>query len=108
MDDSVIDSLIIPGHPSRLCLGESNNGYFINAGVITEFDSQNMQIVNDSLVAGNFYGLNYDPVSQMIYALDPKDYFSQNGEMIIFDKSGMELGRHEVGLIPGTIAFYSK
>jgi YVTN family beta-propeller protein len=108
MNDSVIDSLIIPGHPSRLCLGEGDNGYFINGGAITEFDTQNMRIVNDTIVAGNFYGLNYDPVSQMIYALDPKDYFSQNGEMIIFGKSGMEFGRHEVGLIPGTLAFYSK
>jgi len=67
-----------------------------------------MQAVDSSLATGNFYGLNYDPVSQKIYALDPKDYFSQNGEMIIFDKSGLEETRYEVGLIPGTLAFYSK
>jgi len=106
--DVVIDSIIMQSHPSRLCLTEDYNGYFINSGSITEFNCNNMVIVDSSLVTGNFYGLNYDPVSQKIYALDPKDYFSQNGEMIIFDKSGVEETRYEVGLIPGSIAFYSK
>ena len=32
--DTIIDSLIIAGHPSRLCLGSNNNGYFIGAGTI--------------------------------------------------------------------------
>lgn len=107
-DDSVSDSLVVQSHPSRLCLTEQGHGYFINSGAITEFDALSMQIVDSSLVRGNFYGLNFDPVWQLIYALDPKDYFSQNGEMIIFNKSGLEQGRYEVGLIPGTIAFYSK
>ncbi len=108
IDDSIIDSLIVQSHPRRLCLTENKHGYFINDGAIAEFDCKQMQIVDSSLIAGNFYGLNYDEVSQKIYALDPKDYFSQNGEMIIFDKSGMEEARYEVGLIPGTLAFYSK
>lgn len=106
--DIITDTLIIDGHPGRLCLGSNNNGYFINNGAISEFDSQSLTIINDSLTIGNFYGLNYDPVTQKIYALDPKDYFSQNGEMIIFDVSGNEIGRYEVGLIPGSIGFYSK
>jgi YVTN family beta-propeller protein len=104
---AVVDSFIVQNHPSRLCLGENNEGYFINNGAITEFNYQNMQVVDSSLVFGNFYGLNFDPISQLIYALDPKDYFSQNGEMIIFDQLGIEKARYEVGLIPGTLAFYS-
>jgi len=106
--DSVVDSLIVQSHPSRICLNEDNHGYFINNNNIFEFNYLSMQAVDSSLATGNFYGLNYDPVSQKIYALDPKDYFSQNGEMIIFDKSGLEDVRYEVGLIPGTMAFYSK
>ncbi len=108
LDETIMDSLVIPGHPSRLCLGANNNGYFIKDSTIAEFDSQNMQIINGSFATGNFYGLDYDPVTKKIFALDPKDYFSQNGEMIIFDESGTEQGRYEVGLIPGTVGFYSK
>lgn len=105
--DMVTDSLIIEGHPSRLCLNENKNGYFINGSLISEFDCQSMQLVDSSLASGNFYGLNYDKFSKKIYALDPKDYFSQNGELIIFDKSGNEQARYEVGLVPGTVEFYS-
>ncbi len=107
INDSVTDSSTIPGHPSRLCLGFNNNGYFINNGAIVEFDKQTIEITNDSLANGNFYGLNFNQVTRQIYALDPKDYFSQNGEMIIFDESGSETERHEVGLIPGAAGFYT-
>jgi YVTN family beta-propeller protein len=111
-DDSVVNSLIIEGHPGRLCLGSNNNGYFIGNGKIVEFDRQNATILNDSLiVAGineNYYGINYDPVTQQIFVLDAKDFFSQNGEVVIFDEAGTEEGRYEVGLIPGTVGFYYK
>jgi DNA-binding beta-propeller fold protein YncE len=105
--DTVIDSLVINSHPSRICLNEENQGYFINGGSISKFNAQTMEMVNSSLATGNFYGLNYDSLSQKIYALDPKDYFSQNGEMIIFNKNGTEEARYEVGLIPGTVAFFT-
>lgn len=49
-----------------------------------------------------FYGLNTNPLNDEIYLTDAVDY-SQNGYLLRFDKSGQEIGKYKVGIIPNGV-----
>jgi YVTN family beta-propeller protein len=102
---TILDSIHISGHPSKLTLAENGTGYFIGSTGITQIDYLSMQVVESTFIAGIYYGLNYDPVSKKIYLLDAKD-FVQNGQLLVYDMQKIKLAEHTVGIIPGTIGFY--
>ena len=104
VNDTVMDSLIIEGYSSKLCIGKEDTGYFINDGNILSFSTATYEITNDSLITGAFYGLAFDSVSEHLLALDAKDY-AQNGSLMIYDLEGNLLNTYDVGIIPGNVTF---
>ena len=101
-----VDSLVIPGHPSRLAVDDQGRGYYIdpNSGTIAQYSLQTMQALNQNLIAGYYYSMAVDAVSGQIFVLDAKDY-SQNGDLKIFDLNGQLKETHTVGIIPGSVTF---
>jgi len=102
--DTVIDSLVIAGHPSKLCLNNNNTGYFLNGDQVVSYSTETNEVVNDTLISGFYYGLEFDPISEQIFVLDAIDY-SQNGELKIFSPAGQLKESHTVGIIPGSVTF---
>jgi YVTN family beta-propeller protein len=102
--NTVVDSLIISGHPSGLALNSGTTGYFLNGGCVISYDTQKRTVINDTLIAGFFYGLAVDISNDQIYALDAKD-FVQQGELLIYDAQGVLKNSYDVGIIPGSVTF---
>lgn len=100
----VVDSLLLDGHPSKLCINDDNIGYFINGSSIMSFYTDTYEMVKDTLITGYYYGLALDPVSDKLFAMDAKDY-AQNGSVSVFDLAGNLLNTFNVGIIPGDAAF---
>ncbi|MEJ2054890.1 MAG: hypothetical protein P8X42_13290 [Calditrichaceae bacterium] len=100
----VVDSLILEGHPSKLCIDNHNTGYFIDGSNIISFSTETYEVINDTLIAGFYYGLALDPVSEKLFAMDARDY-AQNGSVSVFDLEGNLLAAFDVGIIPGSAAF---
>lgn len=104
ISNTVIDSFIIAGHPSRLAYDGDATGYFLSAGHVVSYSTVNHSVVNDTLISGYFYGLEVDPVSKNIYALDAKNY-AQNGALKIYNADGVLQESYETGIIPGSVTF---
>lgn len=100
----VTDSLKIAGHPSKLCQGDHEIGYFLNGSGVVSYSTKTNTVLNNNLISGSYYGLNVDPESEQIFVLDAKD-FQQNGELKIFDLNGQLKESHSVGIIPGSVTF---
>ena len=103
--NTILDSIGISGHPSRLTLTENGTGYFIESTGVVQINYMDMQINEGTFITGFYYGLDYDPVSKKLYILDAKD-FVQNGQLLIYDTQGTKLSKHMVGIIPGNVGFY--
>jgi len=102
---TVLDSLIIEGHPGRLVMDDKGNGYFKN-GQVVQYNQRTLRIKNDAFIDnGALYNFNYDPVKDLFWGCDAKD-FTQNGELIKYDATGKELNRYKVGVVPGKTIFY--
>lgn len=101
-----LDSLVILGHPSRLAVDGQGRGYYIdpNNGGIVRYSLETMQVLNQNLIAGYYYSVSVDAVSEQIFVLDAKDY-SQNGDLKIYDFNGQLRETHTVGIIPGSVTF---
>ena len=104
VSNTLIDSFIIAGHPSRLAYDGDETGYFLSAGHVVSYSTANHSVINDTLISEFFYGLEVDPVSKNIYALDAKNY-AQNGELKIYNADGVLQGSYETGIIPGSVTF---
>lgn len=102
--DTVVDSLIISGHPSGLALNSHSSGYFLNSGYIVSYDTEKREVLNDKFVAGYFYGIAVDISNDLIFALDAKDY-QQSGTLTVYDSQGELKYDYSVGIIPGFAAF---
>lgn len=104
--NTVVDSLVLtPGiHPTALTIGDNSRGYFLTGTGIVQYDTDNLTMINDNFISGNFYNLQYDSTSNRIYATDAKD-FQGPGELVIFDDAANEITRHSAGVIPGYIGF---
>jgi YVTN family beta-propeller protein len=103
--NTVVDSVLIEGHPSKLALSENNRGFFIGSSGIMCFNTETLIIEAEALITGFYYGLGCDLVSKNIYLLDAKD-FMQQGQLIIHDDQGSKLSEKAAGIIPGTVGFY--
>jgi YVTN family beta-propeller protein len=102
--DTVVDSLIISGHPSSLAVNSGTTGYFLNNGYIISYDTEKRTVINDTLIAGDYYSLAVDLSNNQIYALDAKD-FVQNGELEIYNSEGVLQNSYSVGHNPGSVTF---
>ena len=103
---SVTDSILVIGHPSKISYGGNDLGFFLLNGNVVSFSTSTNKVLNDTLVKGTifYYSIEADPISQRLFVLDAKDYQS-NGEAIIYDFKGQEQKRFTVGIIPGAVTF---
>ncbi len=97
-------------HPDRLIVNKEKNtlyytgsysfGYGVRKHSITD-----IALANTPFITGNYYGLGYDKVNDVIYCTDAKG-FGQNGEVVRYNTTtGLELGRFNVGKNPNGIHF---
>ncbi|NOX87494.1 MAG: hypothetical protein GXO77_00575 [Calditrichaeota bacterium] len=105
----VVDSIKITGHPSELSYGGNDLGFFILNGKVVSYSTDENKLLNESLIDNTkefvfYYSLEADPVSQLLFVLDAKNY-AQNGELLIFDFSGNLQKRLTTGIIPGAVTF---
>jgi YVTN family beta-propeller protein len=106
---TVMDSMVMGQgeHPRALTLSAGGKGYFIYAGNIMEYDTNMLQVTNDTFIQmsdGFPYNVRINDLSGELYVCDAKDYVSV-GDLIIYDLQGREKGRHIVGIIPGYVCF---
>lgn len=107
---NILDTLQIENNPGKIAVGYKEELFVINGDGIVHLSGTTMSIINKTLISAaevnniyfTIYSVGYDQVSQLLYLGNPKD-FSQNGEIAIFDLSGNEQGRFDVGINPGTI-----
>ena len=109
---AILDTLLIGNNPGRLALGNDKELYVINGDGIVHVAGATMSIIKETLVSGgdvnNIYftvnAVGYDRDADLLYLGNPKDY-QQNGEVAIFNSSGIEEGRFDVGISPRAVVF---
>ncbi len=100
--DTVLDSIVIGGHPSRLVI-YGDFAYTIKNGNIVRINLKTKD-KNENFIQGNFYSVALDQINNLLYCADAKDYV-QKGEVYIYDLSGKFVNKFQVGVIPGSFAF---
>lgn len=109
---TLVDSIIISGSPGDAVIGNGKM-YVINGTGVVSVDLNSFSIENEALIpAGDvnsfgfgIYSIGYDNENNLLYLGNPKD-FTQNGNVGVFDLSGVEKNRIDAGINPGTILFY--
>ena len=87
--------------------GEGTQLYYINSGIY-KMDITSTHIPDEPLIQSgskNFYSLAIEPDRNNIFVSDALDYV-RNGQVYIYDNSGVLTGKFEAGIIPGYFAFY--
>jgi len=109
-NQTVSDSIIINGNPSKSTLLKNNKMAVINnSGVIkvdlttkTADETPFISAMYVNGIYGMIYAIAFDEQTEQLYLGNPKD-FQQNGEILVFDLNGNELKRFDVGITPGKI-----
>ncbi len=109
---TIIDTLMIDKNPGKISLGDDKELYIINGEGIVHVSGSTMSTITSTLISGAdvnslyaaIYSVAYDADNDLLYLGNPKDY-QQNGDVAIFNSSGVEEGRFDVGINPGTIVF---
>ncbi len=103
---AVTDSLVLPkgDHPSELSISKGGNGYFLNNGTLTQYNTSTYKIENSSVVKGAYYHVRVNDDTATLYLLNAKDFVAP-GELQVRDFNGNLLGSFTVGIIPGFVAF---
>ena len=94
--------------PSKLCINPAGDRiYFINGGIYSMGIGDGSLPVNAWIPKGshNWYGLDIDPQTGLIYATDALD-FQHKGFLYRFSPgSAVPMASFEVGMIPGEMVF---
>ncbi len=109
---NVLDTLQIEKNPGRVALGNDEDLLLINGDGIVHIGGATMSIVTSTLISAadvnnvyfSIYSVGFDQDNDLLYLGNPKD-FAQNGDIAIFNLSGTEVDRFDVGINPGTIVF---
>jgi YVTN family beta-propeller protein len=94
-------------HPDRLVINKQKNilyytySYGFGFG-IRKHSISDVALSSSAFITGNYYGLGYDPIGEVIYCGDAKG-FTQEGEIVRFDNSGVEIDRFATGFAPNGI-----
>jgi len=104
ISNSVVDSMSIAGHPSRLAYDGVSTAYFLNNGYLVSYSTESHAKINDTFISGYFYGLSVDPVSKNIFVTDASG-FTQNGALKVYNPEGVIQEVHETKIGPGNITF---
>ncbi len=93
-------------NPLRLAAGGKGGDtvYFAEKEGVFAVDVHDPVIAGTPLIPGNFYGLDVDPGSGMIYATDAGDY-SSGGTLYRYQSNGVLLDTMTVGIAPNGVYF---
>ena len=102
--DSVVDSLVISGHPGKLVVGPDDMAYLIGPGSFTggpiwKIDARNLVVASDTFIDGSYYGVGVDPVTLDVFAADVRG-FATNGRVEIYDHTGIKRTEFVAGVGP--------
>ncbi|MCB2204900.1 hypothetical protein KQI65_09120 [bacterium] len=101
---TVIDSLELGGHPSRLVRDDRGYLYTLGGTGVTRIHLASKTVTAD-FIPGYFYGLLIDTADQRIYVSDAKDYV-QAGSVGYYSYEGSEIGSISAGVVPGSMLLY--
>jgi hypothetical protein len=107
--NSVVSSFTIGAqgdHPGRLAINSTNDVlYYENTGIF-KFAITDVALPSLPLIAktNGFYGLDVDPLTDIIYAADAKD-FQQKGQVYRYNSSGVAIDNFQVGVAPSSFSF---
>ncbi len=104
VSNSVMDSMSITGHPSRLAYDGESTAYFLNNGYVVSYSTLSHTKIDGSFISGSFYGLTVDPDSKNIFVTNANG-FTQNGTLKIYNPDGAIQETYETKIGPGNITF---
>lgn len=107
VSNSVVDSLLITGHPSRLAYDGESTAYFLNNGYVVSYSTETHTPINETFINGYYYGLEVDSGSKNIFVTNANG-FTQNGNLKIYNPDGDLLESYETKIGPGNITFQYK
>lgn len=102
--DTVVDLLVVPGHPSKLVVGPDDIAYLVGpgsflGGPIWKIDARTLSVASEAFIDGEFYGVGVDPLTLDVFAADAKG-FSTNGTVGIYSRTGEKRTDFVAGLGP--------
>jgi hypothetical protein len=91
--------------PTSLCINGAKNKMYYSYNGGCWFLNTNETVLHPwPVIYGNFYGINIDPKSDVIYTLDAKDY-SSNGLLRRYNTTGTIIDSFGVGILPSEVYF---
>lgn len=103
--NSIVESIIIEGHPTGAKLDGSGKGYYALNGTLYSYKTTSVTDAATAVLNVSYYGMNIDKQNDQIFILDAKDYV-QPGDLKIFSLNGSLLETHTVAVIPNNVVFY--
>tara|TARA_B110000037_G_scaffold95505_1_gene112004 strand:+ start:10230 stop:11294 length:1065 start_codon:yes stop_codon:yes gene_type:complete len=94
--------------PKKLTSNSTNTELYYLNGDIFKVSSSITALPSSAFISSGsstFYGLAVNPYTGIIYTSDAKD-FQQEGEVVVYSASGVELDKVMTGIIPGNFGFY--
>lgn len=95
-------------YPSALTINATKDTlYYLNTNLYQISVEANAEPSNFFISGAgkNFYGLDVDPGTNLLFVADAIDYL-QKGRAYVYDPSGRELNNFEVGIAPNGFCFY--
>lgn len=94
-------------HPDKIKMNAAKNAmYFLSSynllSGVYKFNITDASVPTTAFIAGYYYGLGYDKVSDELYLADAVD-FKQNGFVKRYSSTGTLLDTYSVGIIPNGI-----
>ena len=97
-------SIDISSAGTDIAINTNSNNLYINSGGIRRVNLDDLEIVPDTLIPGNFYSFNYDAVNSLFFTADAKS-FTNAGEVRYYSEDGALVNSFAAGIIPGDIHF---
>jgi YVTN family beta-propeller protein len=101
--DLVSDSITVGGHPMDFAV-ETDYAYVTGDAAVMKIDLKNKKIDNANFIPGYYYSIAYEPINNLLYIGDAKN-FASNGEVLIYNLTGTQKTKFTAGFLPGSFCF---
>jgi len=91
-------------HPDRLAISQNKDALFYDNNGIFTMSITATSGPSSALITKDFYGLDVDPTTNIIYAADAGD-FVNNGYVFRYKSTGQLIDSFQVGIVPAGFAF---
>ncbi|MBR9978088.1 MAG: YncE family protein [Bacteroidetes bacterium] len=98
---TVVDSLVLGGHPTRLARDADGFLYTLQASGVTRIHLSSKGFT-ENFIPGFFYNIFVDTVDGKIYLTNPVDYV-QAGKLEVYTLDGTREATFDVGVIPNAM-----